>query len=78
MRALVAYEVAARMRHGGQNVEEAAAAAILEDLVRVGGTGSGGLVALDRAGRVATPFNTDGMCRGWVLASGERCVRVRR
>ena len=78
MRALVAHEVAARMRHRGQTVEEAAGAAILEELVRVGGTGSGGLVALDCTGRVAAPFNTDGMYRGWVLAGGERCVRVRR
>ena len=78
MRALVAYEVAARMRHRGQTVREAAEAAVMEELVRVGGAGSGGLVALDRDGRVAASFNTDGMYRGWLLAGGERCVRFHR
>jgi len=78
MRALVAHEVTARMRHCGETVEQAAEAAVMEELVRVGGAGSGGLVALDRAGRVAAPFNTDGMYRGWVLAGGARCVRFQR
>jgi beta-aspartyl-peptidase (threonine type) len=78
MRALVAHEVAARMRHRGETVEQAAEAAVMEELVRVGGTGSGGLVALDPAGRVAAPFNTDGMYRGWALAGGVRFVRCQR
>jgi beta-aspartyl-peptidase (threonine type) len=78
MRALVAHEVAARMRLRGESVEEAADGAVMEELVRVGGPGSGGLVALDRAGHVAAPFNTDGMYRGWVLAGGERDVRFWR
>jgi L-asparaginase / beta-aspartyl-peptidase len=78
MRALVAHEVAARMRHRGESLREAAEAAVMEELIRVGGAGSGGLVALDREGRVAAPFNTDGMYRGWVLAGGERCVRFHR
>jgi L-asparaginase / beta-aspartyl-peptidase len=78
MRALVAHEVAARMRHLGQTLREAAEAAVMEELVRVAGAGSGGLVALDREGRVAAPFNTAGMYRGWVLAGGERCVCFHR
>ena len=31
--------------------------------------GQGGLIAVDRSGRVAMPFNTDGMKRGVVRAS---------
>jgi beta-aspartyl-peptidase (threonine type) len=78
MRAVVAHEVAARMRHGGQTLEQAAAGVIMEALVEVGGARSGGLVAVDRQGRVATPFNTDGMYRGWVRADGARSVGIRR
>ena len=78
MRAVVGHEVAARMRHGGQTLEQAAAGVIMEALVEVGGARSGGLVAVDRQGRVATPFNTDGMYRGWVRADGARSVGIRR
>jgi len=33
-----------------------------------------GLVAIDGAGRVVTPFNTVGMCRGWITPAGEMAV----
>ena len=32
--------------------------------------GSGGLIAMDAAGRVELSFNTTGMYRGWVDADG--------
>lgn len=32
--------------------------------------GSGGLIAIDAAGRVALPFNSQGMCRGWIDQEG--------
>ncbi len=33
-----------------------------------------GLVALDAAGKVAAPFNTDGMFRGWITPQGQLTV----
>jgi len=33
-----------------------------------------GLVAIDAAGHVVTPFNTIGMCRGWITPTGEMAV----
>jgi beta-aspartyl-peptidase (threonine type) len=68
LRLNVAHEIAARMRLAGQTLEEAAQAVIGDDLGAIGG--SGGLVAVDRDGVVAMPFNCEGMYRGQ-LREGE-------
>ena len=75
MRVVLAHEVAARMRHLREPLGRAAAGA-LEALRRVGG--SGGLVAIDRRGRVAMPFNTQGMYRGWITRKGALGVAIHR
>jgi len=62
-----AHEIAARLRHRGQSLTEAAREVVVE-LGRIGG--SGGLVAVDRDGTVALPFNCSGMYRGYVTADG--------
>lgn len=36
--------------------------------------GKGGLIAVDAAGNITTPFNTSGMFHGWIKADG--AVRV--
>lgn len=76
IRGVVAHEVAARMRYGGQTVQEAAEAVIGGTLAEMGGTG--GVIALDRQGRVAMPFNTPGMFRGYIDAEGEIVVEIYR
>jgi beta-aspartyl-peptidase (threonine type) len=38
--------------------------------------GDGGVIALDDGGRLATPFNTTGMFRGWVTKDGEVVVKI--
>jgi len=58
-----AFEIAARLRHAGESLGEAARA-VIEALGAAGG--SGGIVAIDRAGTLALPFNTAGMYRGFV------------
>lgn len=63
----VAHEVAARLRHRGESLE-VAARAVIDAVGRIGG--SGGLVAVDRDGRLALPFNCTGMYRGYVKADG--------
>lgn len=62
-----AFEIAARLRHAGQNLPEAAAV-VIRELAASGG--AGGLVAVDRAGALALPFNTAGMYRGYVWDEG--------
>ena len=63
----VAHEVAARLRHRGESLAEAAATVITE-LGRRGG--SGGLVAVGQDGELTLPFNCSGMYRGYVAADG--------
>jgi len=67
IRFAAAHEVAARLRHRGQSLAEAALE-VVGALGRVGG--SGGLVAVDRDGAVALPFNCSGMYRGYVTGDG--------
>ena len=46
-------------------------------LAAIGGLGgNGGLIALDRQGRVAHPFNSQGMKRAWLTPEGEVRVAV--
>jgi L-asparaginase / beta-aspartyl-peptidase len=62
-----AFEIAARLGHAGQSLEQAAPA-VIASLAVVGG--SGGVVAVDRTGALALPFNTAGMYRGYSRESG--------
>jgi beta-aspartyl-peptidase (threonine type) len=67
MRYCVAFEIAARLRHLAQPLQQAASA-VVAALSELGGRG--GVVAIDRDGRLALPFNADGMYRGYVRADG--------
>ena len=62
IRTAAAYDVCARMRYAGQSLAQAANAVIMQAVPALGG--SGGLIAIDRAGNVCLPFNTEGMYRG--------------
>ena len=73
IRSVVAHDISAMMRYGGKAVERAAADAI-EKVGKIGGTG--GLIAIDRRGNFAMPFNTAGMYRGWVGADGRPHVLI--
>lgn len=68
IRNVVAYDISAMMEYKNMSLQDAAAAAI-EKVGKMGG--DGGLIALDRAGNVAMPFNTAGMYRGTVTEDGE-------
>ena len=57
----------------GQSLAEAAQATI----DRIGGLGGdGGLIALDRDGNIAQPYNSQGMKRAWLTVDGEIGVEV--
>ena len=75
IRYAVAHELAARVRYTSARLEDAARAILEDDLLPVGGLG--GLIALDTLGRIAMPFTTDGMYRGFVRP-GERVVAIYR
>ena len=73
IRYTVARDIAAMMEYGGKSLTEAGEYIINKKLVEKGGTG--GVVALDRNGNVAMPFNTPGMYRGY-SKPGERVVKI--
>ncbi len=67
-------EVAARMRHRGETLEEAARHVVMNDLGP--NDGSGGVIAVDRDGNIALPFNCEGMYRAFVREGGERGAAI--
>ena len=67
MRQVTARRLAMLMELGGCDVESAAAQ-VMDEI----GEHTGGLIAVDRAGRVSMTFNTTGMYRG-VMDSAGRC-----
>ena len=73
IRYTVARDIAAMMEYGGKSLEESADYIINKKLVEKGGTG--GVVALDKNGNIAMPFNTPGMYRGYAKP-GERIVKI--
>ena len=57
----------------GQSLAEAARA-VIDQIDQMGG--DGGLIALDRDGNIADPFNSQGMKRAWLRPDGEVGVDV--
>ncbi len=57
----------------GAGLEDATRAVIAE-IGELGG--DGGLIALDREGRIAHPYNSKGMKRAWLTTGGEIGVEV--
>jgi isoaspartyl peptidase/L-asparaginase-like protein (Ntn-hydrolase superfamily) len=67
LRTALAHDIAARMKYKRQSLHAAARAA-LAAIARLGG--DGGLVAVDRRGRVAMPFNSAAMLRACIGRDG--------
>lgn len=76
IRTLAAYDIAALMDYGGLSLHEACEAVVMEKLPALGG--SGGLIAVDREGSIALPFNSEGMYRAWGYAGDAPSVGIYR
>lgn len=66
IRATVARNVCALMEYSGKSLEQAADRIVMQELVEMGG--EGGIIAVDKDGNYAMPFNTAGMFRGYVTS----------
>ncbi len=73
IRATVGHDVSALMEYRGMSIKEAAQT-VLDKVAKLGGTG--GLIAIDRQGNIALPFNTSGMYRGYADPSGEFVIEI--
>ena len=73
IRAVVAHQISALMQYRGMSLHDAALAA-LDEAKKLGG--EGGLIAIDKNGEMALPFNTNGMYRGYVDPKGKFVVEI--
>jgi beta-aspartyl-peptidase (threonine type) len=74
IRNVVAYDISALMEYRGMSLEEAVKIVIREKLKSQGA--EGGLIAVDREGRIAMEFNTNAMFRGFVNSDGQKEVMI--
>jgi beta-aspartyl-peptidase (threonine type) len=73
--ATVAHDVSALMEYGHKTLEEASLA-VINKIGKLGGTG--GMIAIDKNGKIALPFNTPGMYRGYVDLNGKFVTEIYR
>jgi L-asparaginase / beta-aspartyl-peptidase len=73
IRQVVAHDISALMDYAHMPVDRAAETAIGK-VAALGG--DGGVIALDSGGRLAIPFNTPGMFRGYVTEDGRFVVKL--
>jgi beta-aspartyl-peptidase (threonine type) len=76
IRNTVAHDICARMMYRGIPLAQAADEVVMQRLVSQGG--DGGVIAVDRRGNIAMPFNSEGMYRGFVGPDGEIVVKIFR
>jgi beta-aspartyl-peptidase (threonine type) len=74
LRLCAAHEIDARMRLTSVSLERAAEDVIMTELTALNGTG--GIIALDRNGAITTPFNCEGMYRGWSVEGDGRKTAI--
>lgn len=68
IRAGVASRVAGMLEFGNATIQEATERILLEEVAALGG--DGGLIAIDAAGAIAMPYNSEGMYRAWIEHGG--------
>ncbi len=74
IRATAARDICARVEYRGDTLAKAADDVVLGVIPKLGG--DGGVIALDAQGNIATPFNTDGMYRGWIDRDGKMHIAI--
>lgn len=76
IRNAVAHDIAALYAYRGLSVRAAADEVVMRKLVERGG--EGGVIAIDRKGNIAQPFNSQGMYRGAIDAEGNLTIAIFR
>ncbi|MEI6946596.1 isoaspartyl peptidase/L-asparaginase [Paraflavisolibacter sp. H34] len=74
IRLVVAKTVSDLVEYKKYPLQRAASELILQQVPRLGG--DGGLIAVDKAGNIALPFNTAGMFRAYTTPRGELVVKI--
>ncbi len=74
IRLVMAKSVSDKMELAHQNLTDAANEMIMHKLGELGG--DGGLIAVDKDGNIAMPFNTSGMYRGYMTSDGKKEIKI--
>jgi L-asparaginase / beta-aspartyl-peptidase len=74
IRGVAAYDISALMEYAKSSVEEAAAKVVTEKVTALGATG--GCVALDPRGVLATPHSTEGLINAYMTRDGSVVTRL--
>jgi beta-aspartyl-peptidase (threonine type) len=74
IRNVVAYDISAMMEYRGVSLEEAAKFVIHDKLKAQGATG--GLIAIDKEGKITMTFNTNAMFRGYMNSERKKEVKI--
>lgn len=74
IRAVVAYDISCLMEYKGYTLQEACEEVVMDKLVKFGG--EGGLIAVDGKGKLALPFNSEGMYRAYRRGGQEGRVSI--
>jgi beta-aspartyl-peptidase (threonine type) len=64
------------VRYGGRTLARAVEDVVLEELPAIGG--EGGVIAIDRSGRVQMEFNSEGMFRASRVSGGSAEIGIYR
>lgn len=74
IRCVVAYDISCLMEYKGLSLAAACDVVVHDKLVKIGG--DGGLVAVDKLGNIAMPFNSEGMYRACRNNAGLNEVKI--
>jgi len=74
IRAAVAHDICARIRHGGRTLADAAREVVRDELAAL--RGEGGVIAIGRGGEIAMEFNSEGMFRASVRSGEEPQIAI--
>jgi beta-aspartyl-peptidase (threonine type) len=74
IRAVVAYDISCLMEYKGYTLKQACDYVVKDKLVKFGG--EGGLIAIDAAGNIELPFNSEGMYRGFRREGEDAVVKI--
>lgn len=74
IRLVIAKSISDMMEFGRIPLADAANEMVMKKLPALGG--DGGLIAVDKEGNMALPFNTAGMYRGYIKSTGEKEIKI--
>jgi L-asparaginase / beta-aspartyl-peptidase len=74
IRSVVAHDISCLMEYKGMSLKEACDLVVMKKLVKLGG--EGGLIAIDAAGNIEMPFNSEGMYRAMKKSGGDFFIGI--